>query len=229
MTMRQRFDEELKKEIAQGYWSRTLSHDEIEGRGIKMGNVHRWVRAYVGTGRRPPKQAISAPPSSTPASTTAAIDIQGLSKRKIKRLANGRYPNDVKEAVMPVLLQMSVGEVSAKTGINAATLYLWRKDLAQKNKAPSVERANGGSLVVAAARKDHASRVSKAELLFSPDSIDAQMEGIRKGEGLVNIVKASKELKAAYKSGQIEDFDEIDLRLLLGVRQLTGAPLRMRK
>lgn len=226
-----KFDQELKKEIAQGYWSRTLSTKDIEGKGIRIANVHRWVREFFGPGKRPPKQTTAQPAPAKAAGPPSIADLQSLSKRKIKRGPNGRYSEEVKDKVMPALLQMPVGEVSERTGINMATLYLWKQQ-ANQSSQPALERANGrgGDLVVApVTTEDRTTRSSKVEVALSPDSIGTQMESIRKGEGFVNIVKAVKELKAAYKAGMIEDYDEIDLRFLLGFRQLTGSPLRMRK
>jgi ABC-type nitrate/sulfonate/bicarbonate transport system substrate-binding protein len=66
-------------------------------------------------------------------------------------------------------------------------------------------------------------------LLINPATTDDMLMAIRKSEGFANLEKAAKQLKAAFRSGLIDDYDEIDLRMLLGHRQLTGGGLRQRK
>lgn len=228
MKTRQSYEPAFKKEIAEGYYTRKLTPKDIEAKGIRMNNVHRWVHQFFGRGGRA-KEGEPAPETATPEAepTPATLDIHTLSRRKIKRGANGRYPDKVKDMVMSALLQKSVPEVSEITGIHNATLYLWR-DAAQKQ-----QRANGGGALVVANEKPRAvpanGEARSAEVIINPASTEAILANIRKGEGFANLDKAVKQLKSAHRSGQIEDYDEIDLRFLLGFRLLTGAPLRARK
>lgn len=224
---RTEFPEELKKEIAFGYHSGSMTTKEIEGRGIRMGNVYRWIKQFCGNGMSPPPKSAAPPTGHSDSGSNAIPETHTLSLRKIKRGANGRYPDKAKDMVMSALLQKSVPEVSELTGIHTATLYLW-KDTAQKQ-----QRAAGGGALVVAKEKHSAvpanGEAHRAEVIINPASTEVILANIRKGEGFANLDKAVKQLKSAHRSGQIEDYDEIDLRFLLGFRLLTGAPLRARK
>lgn len=120
---------------------------------------------------------------------------------------------------MRALEHMSVSEVKQKTGIHITTLYQWRNEI---NKSNDTGRATA---VVPITPKP----MSKPELVLNQGAVDSHLINIRKAEGFTNIDKAIKELKAAYRNGLIEDYDPIDLRILLGYSQLIGAPLRARK
>lgn len=228
MKTRQSYEPAFKKEIAEGYFTRKLTAKDIEAKGLRMNNVYRWVHEFFGAGARA-KAGEPAPETPTPAAEPAPAtpDIHTLSRRKIKRGANGRYPDKVRDMVKPVLLQKSVSEVAEMTGIHTATLYLWQK-AAQKDR----DENGGGALVVAHEKRDVVPakiEARTAEVIVNPASTEQILGNLRKGEGFVNLDKAAKQLKAAHRSGQIEDYDEIDLRFLLGFRLLTGAPLRARK
>lgn len=238
---------QLKERIARGYHDGTLSSKEIEAQGIPMNNVHRWVAELFGPGGRkaaakptkPTKptdephvrllERTGATPTTTPDSPATIApevrDIRSLTKRELKRGENGRYLPVVKASVSAALKTMSVPEVHEITGITEATLYLWKTPSKKKASAPGTALVpiNGHE------HKDDLVPVRKAELLINPSTTDALLSGIRKSEGFANLDKAVKQLKAAHRSGLIDDYDEIDLRMLLGFRQLTGGGLRSRK
>lgn len=225
MRKRKFYDATFKEEIARGYHSRQLSAADIEAKGVRMNNVHRWVHELFGKGGR---QKVSAPqpaeaPPATQAPTQAPPETEPpntltLIRKKIKRGANGRYPDHVKAQVAAALREKPVPEVAELTGLHPATLYLWKEAAEKKN-------ANGSSVVIAPEKKS----VRHAEVIVNPASTEDLLANIRKGEGFANLDKAVKQLKAAHKSGAIDDYDEIDLRFLLGFRLLTGAALRSRR
>lgn len=235
---RQSFSDELKKEIAHAYATKALSSQQIEARGIRMGNVHRWVKQFpVEGGHNAPSSAApqlehdathdkaSLAMAEPSASITPPIkDIRTLTKRELKRTDSGRYLAITKDSVTAALKTMSPQEVHEITGIGVPTLYLWKTP-------PKSKTASPGTAVVPINGGEHANGVAlrKAEVLVNPMTTDAMLVGIRKSEGFANLDKAVKQLKAAHRAGLIEDYDEIDLRLLLGYRQLTGGMLRSRK
>lgn len=233
---RQSFSYQLKSEIANAYASGKLTAKEIEAKGIRMGNVHRWVHEFVPADGAVVETAPAAelnnhkgPPSSE-TGVSDVVDVRQLTKRQLKRGANGRYDKAVKASVMKALDTMTVPEIAEITGITEATLYLWKN--APKKKGESA--SPGTSLVPAVSNgnghdKSPVPAVRQAELLVNPATTDALLVGIRKSEGFANLEKAVKQLKAAHRAGLIEDYDEIDLRVLLGHRQLTGGGLRSRK
>jgi transposase-like protein len=220
---RQQFSKKLKQEIATAYAAGTITTQEIEAKGIRIGNVYRWMKKFGGD-NPPQPAALSAP--AEPSKSTTIVDIRTLSKKQLKRGSNGRYDTVVKESVIAALDTMSVSEVAAITKIQEATLYLW-KTPKSRPKAPATSTAmvpvNG-----AAPTRDVVP-MRKAELIFNPESTDVLLASIRKSEGFANLEKACKQLKAALRSGLIDDYDEIDLRVLLGHRQLTGGGLRQRR
>lgn len=219
---RKQYAPELKQELAQGYRSGTLTSAQIEERGIPIGHVRKWMRTIFGDSKR--VKATDASAASKPATvaaevTTATPDAKPLSRRKIKPGPNGRYsPEDI-AAVMQMIGTAPLSAISEKTGVGVATLHVWAKR--KKHSG-----ANGTALVPIG---DKPSSPRKAELLLNPTSTEALLSTITKSEGFVNMEKAAKQLKAAHRAGLIEDYDEIDLRWLLGFRQVTGAPLRSRK
>jgi transposase-like protein len=229
---RQSYSEDLKREVAQGYASKTLSSKEIEARGIRMGNVHRWVAKYAGPGAttNPNSNANSTKVkleeggtiSTTSAPPTSVPDIHTLSKRQLKRGANGRYDPIVREAATAALATMSVLEVSEITGVNQATLYAW------KNSTTPPQRASPGTALIPANGRSHAG-VATAELLINPASTDALLNGISKSEGFANLSKSYENKIRKFRAGWIE-LDEDDHRFCLGFLQLTGGkPMRSRK
>lgn len=226
---RQSFSDELKKEIAHAYVTKALSSQQIEARGIRMGNVHRWVRRFFANGTPVPSANASplehtAPPPQSDATTAPEVkDIRALTKKELKRGDNGRYPSITKDSVTAALQTMSPQEVHAITGIGVPTLYLW------KTPPKSTTTSPGTALVPIEHAKGNGVSLRKAEVLVNPTTTDELLVGIRKSEGFANLDKAVKQLKAAHRAGLIEDYDEIDLRMLLGYRQLTGGTLRSRK
>jgi transposase-like protein len=225
---RRQYDEALKNEIARGWYYRTLTSKEIEARGVQMANVYRWMADIFGPGPRPPKGTTPPPlngaEKSSAASTPAAAQLLSLSKRKIKRGANGRYPDEVREAVETVLLDaVPVPEVSEQTGINAQTLYNW-KESAKKKQAKGESRT-----LVALPDKPiepaKLSTVRKAEILVNPDSKEQLLKDIRRNEAFVNFEKVVKRREAQYRAGLI-DFDEDDHRLAMSYCQLVGGTVR---
>lgn len=235
MRTRQRFDEKTKDEIAQGWYYRTLTSKEIEARGIQMANVYRWMAERFGPGPRPPKGSAPTPQKGTKpaplngaeksvAPPPAATQLLSLSKRKIKRGANGRYPDEVREAVEPVLLQdVPVPEVSEQTGINAQTLYNWR-DAAKKKQAKSESRALI-SVPDQEVQPTKVSTVRRADIVVNPETTEQLLTSIRRSEGFVNLKKVVDNRLAAYRAGLI-DFDEDDHRLCMSYMQLAGATIR---
>jgi len=226
---RQKFSAQLRHEIASGYVAGTITSKEIEAKGIRMGNVYKWVKKLKDGGadlsERPPASSTveSSQPEPIP---TSIVDIRTLTKRQLKRGPNGRYDKLVKDSVTAALKTMSVAEVAAITPqITEATLYAWKNP-----KNGQSETTTGGALVpVNGATSHEVVPMRKAELIFNPASTEALLTSIRKSEGFANLDKAAKQLKAAFRSGLIDDYDEIDLRVLLGHRQLTGGGLRQRK
>lgn len=221
---RKRYAPELKKELAQGYRSGTLTSAQIEERGIPIGHVRKWMHAIFGDSKRvkPADASAASKPATvaTEGTKPATPDAQPLSRRKIKLAPNRRYSPEDKAAVMQMIGTVPLATISEKTGVTLATLHLWKKQQKKHNGA------NGTALVPLA---DKSSSPRKAELLLNPTSTEALLSTITKSEGFVNMEKAAKQLKAAHRAGLIEDYDEIDLRWLLGFRQVTGAPLRSRK
>lgn len=226
---RQDFQKTFKRDIAVAYAGGKLSVREIEAKGIRMGNVYRWVKKFVGA--RAEKSAAKDEPAKIESTTdspiaTPELDIRALTKKQLKRGANGRYDPRVKASVLAALETMSVGEVAEITKITEATLYLWKP---KKKKTPAaastalvpVDLVPPSRAVVPVARK--------AEVIINSETTDALLTTIRKSEGFANLQKAAVQLKQAFRNGLIDDYDEIDLRLLLGFRQLTGAGLRQRK
>jgi transposase-like protein len=242
VSKRQSFSTALKQEIAHGYVTDALSSKAIEARGIRMGNVNRWVTEIYGPGGKKAAKAkatANAPhvrllerkpteaPATSPADEDAPVDIRTLTKRQLKRGPNGRYSKLLRNSATVALRTMSIAEVSAITGVNQATLYLWKKPQTPTDSASpgtAVVPLNGVDRL-----KGSAPVAAKAELLINPASTEALLAGIRKSEGFSNLEKGVKQLKAAYRSGLIDDYDEIDLRILLGHCMLTGSGLRSRK
>lgn len=227
---RQQFSTKLKQETAIGYTNGTITAEEIEAKGIRMGNVYKWIKQYVTDGT--PESAVPAVPAvpvetttPEPIASTTIVDIRTLTKRQLKRGPNGRYAKLVKDSVMAALETMTVGEIAAITGITEATLYLWKtpKNKPEKTTNTALVPVNG------ATPANDVTPMRRAEVIFNPASTEALLTSIRKSEGFANLDKAAKQLKAAFRSGLIDDYDEIDLRVLLGHRQLTGGGLRQRK
>lgn len=230
---RQQFSKELKQETAIGYANGTITAEEIEAKGIQMGNVYKWIKLYV-TDPTPessvPVETETETKTKTPEPpepiASTIVDIRTLTKRQMKRGPNGRYAKLVKDSVTAALETMTVGEVAAITGITEPTLYLWKtpkkrtSETATNTALVPVNRGTPANDVVP---------MRRAEVIFNPASTETLLTSIRKSEGFANLDKAAKQLKAAFRSGLIDDYDEIDLRVLLGHRQLTGGGLRPRK
>lgn len=231
MRTRQQFDEAVKDEVAHGWYYRLLTSKEIEARGIQMGNVYRWMTERFGSGQRPPKGTAPPPPKNgaqknvvAPEPSDAALELESLSRRKIKRGANGRYPDGVREKLTPLLLrEVPVPEIAEKTGINSQTLYLWRDAAKKKSGAAPTESA--GALVVAPSKPSQVATIRKAEILVNPDSTEQLLVSIRRSEGFVNLKKVVENRTAAYRAGLI-DFDEDDHRLCMSYLQLAGGGVR---
>lgn len=224
MRKRQSYETEYKKEIAHGYYTRQLSAQEIEAKGIRMNNVHRWVQQFFGPGGRAK--------GGEPAPETPPAEVHNLSLKKIKRGANGRYPEKAKASVMTALLELPVGEVSERTGVNVATLYAW-KESAKKTKegAPintSPHPVDSTALVPANGARHPP--VQRAEILVNPETPEGLLDGIRKMEGFANLTKTVENKIKKFRAGII-DFDEDDHRLCMSYLQITGGkpPMRMRK
>lgn len=233
MRTRKHYDEEVKKEIAEGYYTNRLSAEDIEAKGIRMNNVHRWVKQIYGPGGKQansPAQATqaeqgrqAAPENASPVSESHTFNL-----RKIKRGANRRYREKDKSAIMPALLKLSVPEVSERTGVNPATLYLWKAE---------AEKQAGGALVVLPESPNGSARANgarhlpahrRAEVLINPETTDGLLDGIRKMEGFVNLAKAVESKIKKFRAGLL-DFDEDDHLLCRGYLQITGGKPHARK
>lgn len=236
MRTRKNYEPEFKKEIAEGYYTKRLSAQDIEAKGIKMNNVHRWMKQLYGPGGRRATSAEVAPPAAPPAapldSVAPAPDVHTLSLRKIKRGANRRYREKDKSTIMSALLQLPVPEVSERTGVNPATLYLWKAE-AEKQKNPEA----GGALVVLPEKTTNASVPANgarhspahrtAEVLVNPETTEGLLDGIRKMEGFVNLTKVVESKIKKFRAGII-DFDEDDHLLCRAYLQITGGKQQMR-
>lgn len=226
---RQKFDKKLCSDIAHAYVNGTITVAEIEAKGIRMGNVYKWIKRFVTNSKAPEPSAAPVVESAKSESTATIVDIRTLTKKQLKRGDNGRYLPIVKDSVVAALKTMTVPEVAEITGITEATLYLWKTPKPAK-KRPSQIPATTALVPVNGARPTtDVVPMRRAELIFNPESTEAMLTSIRKSEGFANLDKAAKQLKAAFRSGLIDDYDEIDLRVLLGHRQLTGGGLRQRK
>lgn len=244
MRTRQQFDDSVKDEIAHAWYYRLMTSKEIEARGIKMTNVHRWMVDRFGPGPRPPAGTVPPPPKNgspkkaIESESTASIVLETLSRRKIKRGANGRYPDEVREKVTPLLLQkVPVPEIAQKTGINAMTLYLWRNTALKKNgvtqKEPNgaaqEEPKNEGALVVApqtaAPARIQRIKSKRIEVLTNEATVKAMFDAIDMKENLAHLKKIGDELEAAHKAGEIE-LDQRDHRLMMVIKRMIGAPMR---
>lgn len=225
MRTRHSYKTEYKKEIAQGYYTRQLSAKDIEAKGIRMNNVHRWVKMFFGPGGRAK--------GGEPAPESAPIEVHNLSLRKLRRGANGRYREKDKDVVMSALLELPVSEVSEKTGVNVATLYAW-KEAASKEDAPingsprPADASKNAAVVPANGARQPLHRT--AELLVNPETTEGLLDGIRKMEGFTNLTKAVENKIKKFRAGIIE-FDEDDHRLCMSYLQITGGkpPMRVRK
>lgn len=221
MRTRKNYSTEQKKEIATGYYQRTLSAKEIEARGIRMNNVHRWVQRFFGPGGRA-KGGEPAPEAPAPAPVT----VQSLSLKKLRRGPNGRYPSKDKATVMAALLESPVSEVSQKTGVDIATLYVWKK-AAEKSKPGTAINGSSEHPVEppkSALGPTNGARppvVAKAEVIINPDTTASMLNGLDKMEGFVNFKKTVENKLRNFRAGLI-DFDAEDHRLCMAYLQITG-------
>lgn len=250
MRTRQQFEDSVKDEIAHGWYYRLMTSKEIEARGIKMNNVYRWMTERFGPGPRPPAGTVPPPkkngavkePPSAPkngavkdvsSDPTAAANLELQSLRKIKRGANGRYPDQARDKITPLLIrQVPVPEIAERTGINPQTLYLWRDAAQKKNGAAQKGSKNGGALVVvpkaaapARVQRIKAKRVKYGELLTNDATTKAMLDAIDMKEDMAWLEKHIRELDAAHRAGEIE-LDYRDHRLMMVVKRMIGAPIR---
>lgn len=233
MRTRQQFDESVKDEIAHAWYYRLMTSKEIEARGIKMTNVYRWMTDRFGPGPRPPAGTKPVPPKNGEgkdqpkngavkelSSTDGDAELQSL--RKIRRGANGRYSDEVREKITPLLIrQVPVPEIAERTGINPQTLYLWRDAAKKKNGAAQ----SAGALVVAQNTPTQVATIRNAEVLVNPETTEQMLTSIRRSEGFINLKKVVDNRMAAFRAGLI-DFDEDDHRLCMSFLQLAGGAVR---
>jgi transposase-like protein len=224
---RQQFPKKLRSDIAHAYANGTITVAEIEAKGIRMGNVYKWIKRFVTDPPPEPSTPVVETAKSEP--TAAVVDIRTLTKKQLKRGDNGRYDALVRDSVTAALQTMTVPEVAAITKITEATLYLWKTPKPSKKRPPEIPTKTAMVPVNRARPTTDVVPMRRAELLINPATTDDMLMAIRKSEGFANLEKAAKQLKAAFRSGLIDDYDEIDLRMLLGHRQLTGGGLRQRK
>lgn len=219
MKTRKTYSAEYKRQTVEAFRAGKLTPAALEKKGIYRSMLTRWAQQLdeESAAKAPASEEaeITVLPSSVESHSSADMaSDDGVTPElplNVQRQENGRYRPADKEAVQRVIAsgRLSISEISAKTGISHAVLYVWEKRI--KAGRNGTER-NGTALVPASKGKGY-------RPVIELDHADRQSEF---HEGLANLVKAKRQLILDHKNGVIDDLSQYHLRTMLAIKQILG-------